>query len=319
MSDADKLLTRLRTEEERLVSLVRLLVDDLLGRPVTEMVEPAWLAARVVEGLQSTASNESTRGWIKGQVRKAMERAEQETGSLGGRLPDSFSDPVKGLLSRPYQPREEVMRALLDHEGMHILIREVLVSAITDFGSGLKFSGSEKKRFSGKRGAFSQIMEAASEVASTVGAQVEGMAEGRIQAFVDSAISRSLEISIQRICADSFVEPLSRWRTDAVNQLLDIPLEGWRREIQALDPAGLVDEILDVVAGISAVEGLPDLLEGAMSAAMEEAGDSTLRDFLQGSSLEEDWRGQVETILVERARDFVQTKAFETWLTDLLA
>ena len=43
-------------------------------------------------------------------------------------------------------------------------------------------------------------------------------------------------------------------------------------------------------------------------------GESSLRDFLEGSGLEEDWRPQLEEILLQRARDFVSTDVFSDWM-----
>jgi len=151
-----------------------------------------------------------------------------------------------------------------------------------------------------------------------VGAQVEERTEAKVREFVDDAISRSLEISVAQLCSDSFSDSFGRWRADSVDVLLEVPVETWQREIEFLEPEALVGEIVDLIRGLAAWDGLGELVESLLATAMEEVGGASLRDFLAGSGIEDDWRPQVEQILLQRARDFVGTEVFSDWIRSVV-
>jgi hypothetical protein len=319
VATSHQILGHLRDSDGALEELVKRLLDDLLSRPVGEMVDPEWLARRFVDGLRASAADAHTEKWVRGLVRKGMERSGQESGPIGENLPPELVSPVKALLGRPYTPNNEIVHLLLDHPAMHELIRTVLVQILTDFGKSLKpilpisAPGGRKRG-----GALSQLVGAATEVASVVGAQVEERAEARVREFVNGAISASLEISVDHLCSEEFAVTFGEWRADSVDSLLGVPVETWSAEWEALDPEGLVTELVEVVRGLAAWEGLGELVETLLSALMEEVGDSSLSQFLAGSGLEEEWRPQAEDLLLQRARDFVATDSFATWLGDIV-
>jgi len=318
MHTSDKLLGRLRDESGALTDLVHRLLDDLLSRPVGQMVKPEWLARRFVEGLRASAADEHTERWVRAQVRAGLERTGDVSGSLEERLPDELVDPVRALLRRPYTPNDQIVRSLLDHAAMHELIRTVLVQVLTDFGRSLKPILPDARGGGRKRGgALSQLVGAATEVASVVGAQVEERAEARVREFVDGAITASLDISVAHLCSDEFADTFGQWRSDSVDTLLGVEVATWQGEVEALDPDGLVGELVGIVRGLAAWDGLGALVESLLATAMEEIGDSSLSDFLAGSGLEEEWRPQVEDVLQQRACDFVATEAFADWLQEI--
>ena len=245
MSEIETLVERLRGGDEALSGLVERLIDDLLSRPVMEMVEPEWVARQFVEGLRATAQDEHTEAWLHAQVKTALQRSESETGSLSTRLPEELSKPLKQLLRRPYTPNATIVRSLLDHEAMRDLIRTVLVQILTDFGKSIRPALPDAPLGGRRRGGkLSQLVGAAQEVASVVGAQVEERTEAKVREFVDDAISRSLEISVAQLCSESFSDTFGRWRADSVDVLLEVPVETWQREVESLEPEALVGEIV---------------------------------------------------------------------------
>ena len=310
------LLNRLRTEPERLEGLVSLLLDDLLNRPLREIVEPAWLAPRFVEGFRATVREARTEEWVRTQVQTALERVQKEEGSLRQRVPKELVVPARQLAQRPYQPDRALVRAILDHKAMHKLLREVLMETLTDFGRSLK-PATTSSRAPKKRGTFGQLMGAATEVATAVGGVMEKQVEGKVRDFVDGAILRSLDLTVNKVCAEDFVPDFAEWRAGILDSLLDVDFEKYLDEVEKLDPDGLVKEIAALLQGLAAWEGLGEQVESLLLAVVEETGDARLSDFLAGSGLEEEWRPQVEAFLVDRARDFVATDDFAKWLKEL--
>jgi hypothetical protein len=319
VATSHQILGRLRDSDGALSELVKRLLDDLLSRPVGEMVDPEWLARRFVDGLRASAADAHTEKWVRGLVQQGLERTGEERGSIGENLPKELVSPVKALLKRPYTPNKDIVHLLLDHPAMHELIRTVLVQVLTEFGKSLKPILPTSSIGGRKRGgALSQLVGAASEVASVVGAQVEERAEARVREFVDGAISISLDISVAHLCSEDFALPFGEWRSDSVDSLLGVPVETWVGELEALDPDALVTELVEIVRGLAAWDGLGELVEGLLSALMEEVGDSSLSQFLAGSGLEAEWRPQAEDLLLQRARDFVATDSFAEWLGDIV-
>lgn len=312
----NQILKRLREDPEQLEQLVSLLAEDLLNRPVREVLDPAWLAPRFVEGFRATVNESRTEEWVQAQVTAALARVQREQGTLRDRVPAELVVPARHLASRAYQPDRVLVRAILDHKAMHKLLREVLMQTLTEFGRSLKPSAAT--RAPKKRGTFGQLLGAATEVASVVGGAMEKQVEGKVREFVDGAIGRSLDQTVTAICADSFVPDFSEWRAGILDKLLDVDFEHYLNEVEKLDPDGLVKELSALLRGLAAWEGLGEQAQSLLAAVVEEAGDVRLRDFLAGSGLEEEWRPQVEAFMVDRARDFVSSPGFAAWLAALV-
>ena len=130
MPDAELLLTRLRENDSHLKALVALGVDDLLSRRVEELVQPAWLAERVAEGLRASADDARTREWIRTHIQELRDRLQAEEGAPLEKLNPELVEPLKEILARPYSPDERVLLALLDHAAMRELVRDVLLHTL---------------------------------------------------------------------------------------------------------------------------------------------------------------------------------------------
>ncbi len=318
MPSAEDLLQFLRSEPAALDQLVELVLDDLLARPVSELVEPEWLASRVVEGLRASAGDTRTEDWVRSQLNAALDRADTQQGPLRPRVPGELIGPVKDLLRRPYTPDPVIIRALLDHRAMNNLLRAVLSETLTEFAKTIKSAVPQKNPLP-SRGRLGNLLGAAQGVAMVVGAELERQLEGKVQAFLDGAIARSLDLSVERMCAPDFADEFGAWRADGVEALLDLPVERYRRELEKLEPDTLVTEVAAMLRAVARWDGLGGAIQAGLEAAVSEAGGRSARDFLAGSGLEEGWRPHVQALMSERARDLVQTEAFGAWLAGVCA
>lgn len=314
MPSADALLQHLRSDPAAVPDLVDLVLDDLLARPVAELVEPEWLAGRVVEGLRASVDDTRTEDWVRSQLQGALQRADAQQGPLRPRVPGELVGPVKDLLRRPYAPDPVIVRALLDHRAMRSLLRAVLSETLTEFAQTVK-SAVPQKRPPPSRGRLGNLLGAAQGVAAVVGAELERQVEGKVAAFLDGAISRSLDLSVERMCAPDFSDEFGAWRADAVEELLDLPVERYRRELEKLDPDALVTEVAAMLRAVAHWDGLGSALQAGLQEAVSETQGRSARDFLAGSGLEEGWRPHVQALMTERARELVKTEAFAAWLS----
>ena len=322
MPDADHLLAALRGDDTHLHSLVRLGVDDLLGRRVDELVQPDWLAERVVEGLRASADDDRTREWIRQHVHEARDRIEQHDGAPLKEVNPDLIEPLKELLARPYSPDAQVLLALLDHAAMRELVRDVLLHTLQAYARQLKVPDGAKQAIKSSglgRSRLAAWAGAAKVAANMVGSEVEKRVEGRVYDFVDGAIGNAIEVGVHHICDPKHAAGFGRMRADAVDTLVGLDSATWVKELDKLELEELIDDVHAMVKALARSEDTSRQMARLLTAVVEEAGDKTAKDFLSGSGLEEGWRPQLEELALERARAFVATDAFEGWLTELCA
>lgn len=315
-ADVSTVLERLRGEPARVEALVGLVMDDLLSRPVPELVDPAWLSARLVEGLRASATDARTEAWIRERIDAARAQLKGQTRRPREAVPEEIVGAARDLLRRPYIPEEDLIGRLLDHRAVGNLLREVLQTALLDFATRMRPPVPPPKLPSSRR--LSKLVGVAQEVAGVVGQGVEKQLEGKVRAFVDGAIAGSVNRMVKHLCSPERAEELAEWRSDALDVLLDVPVDRWLLELDKLDPDGLVTDLAALLRAVANSDGLADQIEVALEAVVEESGDRSARDFLEGSGLEEGWRPHLEALAVERTRAVIATDAFESWLTALM-
>jgi hypothetical protein len=320
--DADILVQKLRQEPQHLRELVTLAVDDLLERPVEELVDPAWLAERITEGFRASTRDPQTKEWIRARLEDARERLDQESGPLLYKVPTDLVNPIKDLLRRPYEPDPVVLRALIDHRATRGLFRDVLTHTITDYAKSVKMpegAASAIKSTGLGRSRLAAWAGAAKVAAEMVGSEVEKRMEGRVQTYVDKAIGHAIELTVEHACDPKNTPAFADMRADAVDVLLAFPVDTWRKELDRQDMDGLIDDLHAALDAVVHSEAFGEQVASVLELTVQEGQGRTARAFLSGSGLEETWRESLEQLLDERASAFVQTPAFEGWLRQVLA
>ncbi len=312
---AELLLSRLRDDPQALQGLVTILLDDLLSRPVDDLVDPTWLAATLVEGFRASATDDRTEAWIRARIDDARVRLDGESSRPRDHVSPDLVIAARDLLRRRYVPDHVIVGRLMDHRAVGSLTREILYTALLDFSTRFR-QAAPMKMPSSRR--LSRIRGVASEVAGVVSSGVEKQLEGRVRAFVDGAIAASVARMVNHMCSEAQAEEMADWRADSLDVLLDIPVDRYLVELDKLDPDGLVSDLAALLRSLARSEGLASQIEGFLKAAMAEAGGRSARDFLEGSGLEEGWRPHLERLMAERAAALVATDAFAGWLTEAL-
>jgi hypothetical protein len=315
---AERLLSTLRSDPRHADALVQLFLDDLLDRPVAELVEPDWLADRVVEGFRASVEEPRTRAWIEARIQDALTQLAGTRGTLRDVVPPEVSRSVGQSLRRHYVPNKTVLMALVDHRAVIDLLREVMTHSITDYAQNFKVPG--KSALKGSLGStrLAQWAGAATVAAKMVGSEVERQLEGKVRKYVDGAIRHALELSVDHVCDPNRVDDWADMRGDAWNVLLDVDAKTWHAELVKLGPETLVDEIHVVLKQVAHNEGTRDQIRDALQAGLDQAGQDTVRSFLDESGLEDTWRPHLETLMGDRVRAVVQTDAFGSWLQELV-
>ena len=320
--DADALLARLRTDDTHTKALVTLVVDDLLDRPVEELVQPDWLGDRLVEGFRASVEDDRTKEWIRARVQDLRARLDDESGPLLYKVDPALVEPVKDLLRRPYEPNPAVVRALLDHKTTRSMFRAVLTHTVEEFAKTVKMPESASKVIKSTglgRSRLAQWAGAAKAAAEIVGSEVEKRMEGRVGSYVDGAIGKAIEITVEHACDPRNAQSWADQRADSVDVLLAFPVETWRDELDKLDLDQLIDDLAATLRAFAKSDAFGEQVKAVLELTVQEGQGKTARQFLDGSGLEETWRDGVEELLNERVSAFVQTSEFEGWLRTMMA
>ncbi|MFT5584450.1 MAG: hypothetical protein ACI9VR_002035 [Cognaticolwellia sp.] len=309
MPDATLLLGRLRGEPKHMQDLVNLVLEDLLERPLAELVDPKMVGDALLKGLRSSLKNPGTKSWIGERLQQGIAQLKSDQRSLLRRVPREAVEPVQDLLQRPYSPDPQMLRAMVDHQAMRNLMREVLTHSLTDFASLLR--PPTKALGTGR---LAQWAGAASVAAKMVGSEVERQLEGRIRVYVDGAISHAIGIAVENICDPKNADEYGKMRSDMVDVALAFPVSTWGEELAKLEPIALVDDVHQILSAAAASEELEKELRDVLERMVQEQGHLSARTFLEGSGLEESWRPPLQTLMLSHTRHVVESQVFADWL-----
>ena len=111
--------------------------DDLLERPLRELVDPAAIEA----GLAAALTSEAVRGLVAPIMREVHRRVaaamkEDET-KVGEYVPDEARDAIDALLARKDALPEPLLRRVLDDEATEEVMRDVLYDALVEFNDSV--------------------------------------------------------------------------------------------------------------------------------------------------------------------------------------
>lgn len=316
MSGSERILARLRDEPEHLESLVALVVDEALSRPIAELADPAWLARALADGIRSAADSDELEVWVRGRVEQALTRADHLSGTIGDHLPATLLGPLETVVGRDITPDADLVAALLDHPSLRDLIAAILQQNILEFGRKLRTIVPDGGNLPGAK-LRSRLAGVAKGVGSVVGGQVERQLEERVRAYVDEALGRAVDMAIERFSSPKFSGEMARWRIDVLHALMQHPLESLVAERHKYPPETFAADLTSLLRALGSWKRLTEVLESGIERAFHEFGDHTAGAWLEGSGLLEAWRPQLEELMVQRLRTVVATDEFASWLARL--
>jgi hypothetical protein len=317
MTDSARILARLREQPEQLDGLVTLALDHLLERPLAELVDPAWLAKAVTDGIRSSARSAEFERWVADRVEQALTRADRLQGALGDKIPMTLLGPLEKALGRPYQPDRELVRALLDHPSTRSILREILQANILEFGKRMRAMVPDPGKLPGA-GLASRLAGVAKGVASAVGNELEKQLEPKVKSFVDDILGVAVDMMIDRVSSEEFAPEFATWRIDVLHALLGQPIDRLVAERHKYPPKDFAADVASILRALAAWRGLGDQIEEVVTQLVDEHAQDSVRQFLDGSGLEAAWRPQLHQALVAQARELVAGPAFAAWLTVLV-
>lgn len=316
MTDVERIQQRLRGGA--LDALVKMGVDFLMRRPVSELLDPEWVADQMVANVEVAANRSEVEDWVRSGIQALRDRVPE--GRPVDNAPEELIAPLRGVLARPYLPDRDLVGRLVNHAAMERIFKDVLSGALRDFGSKIsKISPGSTHLSRGFDRLRSLQRRAGQGMLGGISNEIERQAEKRIREYVDASIVRTLQQVSDHLCDPRYSELYGDFRAHLMNTLLETPNRTLAAELDKLDPDDLVSTGAAVARTVARREGLRDEIAAAARVVLDGAGGRSLQDFLEESGLETGWREETEGRLIEQAADFIETDAFMDWLTELVA
>jgi len=318
-----------RLEAGALASLVALVVDDLLNRPVSGLLDPDFVADQVMAALETASEGARTEAWLRERIRELQARVPE--GTLGDRASDDVVAPLRQALGRPIIWDRELTGRLVDHEAIRSVFRDVLLHAVQGYARKLAALGRDNPVSNTARnlgigsgrgglgGGLGRLKTLGEGLARGLSAELEHQTEGRVKEFVDQAMSAVMQQVADHLCDARYAEIYGRYRVHLVDTLLDTELAVLSAELDKVDPDQLVATGSAMARALAHREGFREDVVKAVRAALDEGGERSLRSFLAEAGIDEtQWRRGIEEQIVARGGELLQGAEFRAWLGELL-
>ncbi len=288
--------------------LADLMLEDLLDRPVAELVDARWLAERLVASLRSAAADPRVEGWFRDRVNDLRARVPQGTPEV----PAAIRGPLRDLLLRPYVPDRAIVGRLLDHDTARLLLKNLFQDLLVAFARRIRPPVVPKAPLGG----LGRLGKLGEGMLGAVGHELEHQIEQRAREFTDQATQKLVEKMADHLCNAELVVEYGAWRAYGLDVLLATDARALAGEVEKLDPEALIATGAALVRGIAAREELVSEVEAVLTAAMESTGSRSTRELLGG--VEEHGLDLLRDLLRQRARAVVETSAFERWFEEVV-
>jgi len=319
------ILDRLRDpSDDALTSLVSLIVDDAMGRPMGDVVDAERWPRLVAEIAGAWAGSDAAEERLVQAVLDGVDALDELDGVLGDLLPQSVVDGLRALMRRPYSPSRELVLRVIDQPPVRKLLREILMDAVTGFAKKARTAseasavgglasglGRFAKRKAGTLGAI------AGDMASAVGSEVERQVEKRASDFVDGALGQAIARMADQIADPARAEDQAALRTALLESALTLTGPELAAELRSSDPPALGRLARSSLSGWIRGDGFEEQIAGWLTDLVAAEGTRTLGETLDELALRGTVADVARELLLDHARHLVTTDAFGRWMAAL--
>lgn len=294
--------------------LADLLLDDILNRPVSELVDPTWLSRQLTALARTAARDKKLEDLFRARLNEL--RKQVPRGHLP--IPDSVRKPLDQVVGRPYRPDRLIVGRILDHDTVRVLLKSTFQDMLVGFARKLKPVLPSKPPGGLPLGRLSKLSET---VMGAVGQELEAHVEERAREFMEAGVQRLVHAIADHVCDARYTREYGEWRVYALDVLLSTDMRVLAGELEKLDPDALVSTGVAMVRGIVERPELEGEITGLVKAALKEAGeDQSIRGMLfeLGPELFEQGLTAMRDLFRARARAVVETPAFGVWWAEII-
>jgi hypothetical protein len=287
--------------------LADLLLDEVLDRPLSELVDAKWMADRLVVSLRSAAADPRVESWLRERVNDVRARVPEGV----PQVPVAIRTPLGELLARPYVPDRAMVGQLLDHPTAQLLLKGLFQDLLIAFARRLKPITPK-----GGLPSFGRLGRLGEGMLGAVGHEIEQQIEHKAREFTDQAVQKLVDKMADHLCNPDLITEYGAWRAHGLDVLCGTDMRVLAGEVEKLDPEALIATGAALVRGIAGREELTGEVEAVLVAAMESAGTKSAREMLGG--VEEHGLQLVRDLLRQRARAVIETDAFARWFEEVI-
>jgi hypothetical protein len=324
MTQAQNLLQKLR-DPQSAGALVQAGLQALLDRPVSALVDVPEVAVLLRDSLRGHLGSEAAEHAILAQLQSQVARADAMRTPMAKEVPAELSQLTRELTQRPYQPRREVVLAVLDREPVRKLIRTLLQDAMIDFGKKLISTvshmtpGKDSRVARGIGGMLGTLGAVAGAVGGAVTGELEKGLEKRAGEAADFALSRVLQKFADHLCDPRYAQDQAELRAALVEGALSLQGHDLALEAQRLEYSDLVRAVRKGLLKWALRDALTAELTDELNRAVGPYRDLTARAALDLLGL----RGPVEATMTawftRQLAVVAQSPAVEAWFEAALA
>ncbi len=329
---ADRATVAARLRGEALDTLVGLVLDHLLARPVAELVDVDFVAEPICRALDTAARDPRTRSFLHEQLTAA--RGQVPAGCPRDTVPAEVLAPLRTVLGREVIADRALVQRLLDHEAAQTLVTDLLQTSLKRYVEKLKPVASTVSSSVQRSAGFNRLKMLGQGVRGIgegvlggVSRELEHRAEQKAREFVDGALHAAMSQVADHVCDPANAARYADYRIHILDTVLDTPNRQLVHELEKFDPDAMVDLGLELAGALSRRDGFQDELAQALRQALDATGGRSLRDYLRETGLDgaastdpaADWQAALQERIAAEARIFVDSPAFTGWLDGLLA
>ena len=325
MVDVNAVLERLRdpSAEGAAGRLAWLLVDDALGRTLSDLLDVRLFAAALREGIRAFASSDAAAARMAAIVEEGEKTLAAEKRTIGALLPASLKTGAHDFAALALTPPGDVIEKLLDREPVKKLLRAQVIDTLIAFGRKAASPVADNPIARGLGGLSKLALgqggkpSAFGAIANAVSGEVERQVEKRATDFADIAVAGILDgISAQ------LSDPARAKEQAALRlALLDGFLELTGAEVATLGrgpTAARVAVARKTLAAWAAEETFEAEVEALATALLAKDVGRTLGDVLRDLGLEDVVSEKAREIVRRRVAAFVAGERFAEWLQTLI-
>lgn len=321
--DTAGLLERLRegAPDGPLDRLADLIVDDLLSRPVREVLESRWVAEVFRDGVKAWLASGVAEARLLATVEELLARLDRTDRTLEELLPPELVQGIRGVSERPYHPEGSLLRSILGREPVRALIRDLLVDALVGFAKRLGSPVTDSRIARGLGGLGSFVKEQAKARAGTLGAmasalsdEFERQAEKRAVDFADTALDGVVSQLIERLARPGTSPEQAALRRALLDSVLALRGPEVAAELRRTDPKLVAASVRRFLGAWVSRDDLPERIESAFALVLSREGDRTLGESLDAMELRGPARELTKRAILRRLGPLVGGDAFAAWL-----
>jgi hypothetical protein len=325
MAHSSQILVRLRAQGGSSVKLAALVVQDLLERPLEEVVDAHLLAHTLGDALVALTASDSAAQRVIERIQRANAALSLERRPVGSLVSPALVEGLRDLARLPTTASPDTLFKLLDRPPIRRMLRAQVIETLAVFGRRAASPVADSSLARGLGGiskrALGQIASgpgALSRVASAVSGEVERQVEKRATEFADTAVAGILAGIANQAGDAARLEDQAAIRIAIIDGLLEM---GWT-DLAGLAPGHPSSQVGTVRSALAQWARQPDFggsLANAIHAVMREDVRRPIGDVLEDFALRDSVARHATEWVALAIAHLVGGAAFESWLSELLA